>query len=123
MNHPMIFTASDVANMVVWICGAICAVAAAAGVIAKVVERMKKPNQDQNARLDEHDKHLGAIDARFEEYDRSFGNDKKRIDAIEEGNRVTQQALLALLSHAINGNDMDALKTAESALRDYLVRR
>ena len=123
MDHPITFTPQDVANMVVWVCGAICAVAAAAGVIAKVIERLKKPNQSQDERLDAHERRLSAIDRKFDDYDRFFGNDKKRIDIIEEGNRVTQQALLALLSHAINGNDMDALKTAETALRDYLVKR
>ena len=123
MDHPIAFTPQDVVNMVVWVCGAICAVAAAAGVIAKVIERLKKPNQSQDERLDAHERRLSAIDRKFDDYDRFFGNDKKRIDIIEEGNRVTQQALLALLSHAINGNDMDALKTAETALRDYLVKR
>lgn len=123
MDHPITFTPQDAANVVVWVCGAICAVAAAAGVIAKVIERLKKPNQSQDERLDAHERRLSAIDRKFDDYDRFFGNDKKRIDIIEEGNRVTQQALLALLSHAINGNDMDALKTAETALRDYLVKR
>lgn len=123
MNTVIAFTPADVVSMVMMICGAITAVAAAAGVVAKVLERMKKPNQTQNDRLDMHEKHLSAIDAKFADYDRYFAADKKRLDSSEESNRVTQKALLALLTHAINGNNITELRDAENELREYLVKR
>lgn len=60
---------------------------------------------------------------RFVAYDAHFKQDLKRIEAIEEGNRVTQQALLALLNHAIDGNDIARVKKASEDLTEYLVRR
>jgi hypothetical protein len=47
----------------------------------------------------------------------------KRIEAIEEGNKVTQRALLALLNHAIDGNDVDEIKEASKKLNEYLLNR
>ena len=45
------------------------------------------------------------------------------IERIEEGNKITQQALLALLNHAIDGNDIAEVKKASKDLTDYLIRR
>jgi hypothetical protein len=36
---------------------------------------------------------------------------------------VTQQALLALMSHAINGNDIDKLSRAKDDLESYLINK
>lgn len=60
---------------------------------------------------------------RFKDYDEHFDNDLRRIKAIEEGNRVTQRALLALLRHAIDGNDTDELKKVSKDLNEYLIQR
>lgn len=59
----------------------------------------------------------------FAEYDMRFGRDKTRLDSIEDGNRVTQRALLALLEHSIDGNNTEALNKAKNELNDYLIKR
>ena len=60
---------------------------------------------------------------KFEAYDAHFDKDLKRIEKIEEGNRVTQRAILALLDHAIDGNDIESLKKSSIELKDYLISR
>lgn len=57
------------------------------------------------------------------EYESFFANDKKRMENIEEGSRVTQKAILALLSHGIDGNDIDAMVVARNELQEYLIGR
>ena len=57
------------------------------------------------------------------EVDRKLGSDNKRIESLEEGNRVICKALMALLSHEINGNSNDKLQKALSDLNDYLIER
>ena len=59
----------------------------------------------------------------MKEYDKHFAMDKRRIDLIEEGSKKTQQGILALMSHAINGNDVEKLKEARDDLEKYLVNR
>ncbi|MBP5668852.1 MAG: hypothetical protein J6X14_00905 [Lachnospiraceae bacterium] len=63
------------------------------------------------------------VTQRFSSYDDHFAKDLGRIEKIEEGNKVTQQALLALLNHAIDGNDIAEVKKASKDLTDYLIRR
>lgn len=57
------------------------------------------------------------------EVDSKLGNDNKRIASLENGNKVICKALIALLSHEINGNSTDKLQTALSELQNYLIER
>ena len=63
------------------------------------------------------------VTQRFSTYDDHFAKDLGRIEKIEEGNKITQRALLALLNHAIDGNDIAEVKSASKDLTDYLIRR
>lgn len=58
---------------------------------------------------------------KFAEYDSHFAKDLRRIEAIEEGNKIMQKAMLALLKHAIDGNNTDDLRKASKDLQDYLI--
>lgn len=98
------------------LCGAIVAVSAAIGVVVSAVKKAKSPNQKQNERLD-------TLEHRVDKHDEFLGNDKKRLDKIDEGNRVTQHALLALLKHGIDGNDIDSMRKAKSDLEIYLIEK
>lgn len=60
---------------------------------------------------------------RFAKCEAHFKSDLERIEQIEEGNKVTQKALLALLSHAVDGNNIEQLKKAENDLTQYLIDR
>ena len=60
---------------------------------------------------------------RFKQYDSHFDRDLRRLESIEEGNRVTQKVLLALVSHALDGNDVEALRDAKRDMEQYLINR
>lgn len=53
--------------------------------------------------------------------DRKLNSDNERLEHLEEGNKVKCRALMALLSHEINGNSNDKLEKALSDLNDYLI--
>lgn len=55
--------------------------------------------------------------------DDKLSNDNKRIASLEEGNKVVCRALIAMLSHEINGNSTDKLQKALGELQDYLIDR
>ena len=77
---------------------------------------LKAPTEAILSRLD-------ALEKKHEQYDDYFRRDLRRIEIVEEGNRVTQKALLALMSHAIDGNDIERLKKAKDDLNEYLINR
>ena len=57
------------------------------------------------------------------EVDGKLNNDNKRIASLEEGNKVVCKALIAMLSHEINGNSKEKLQEALSGLQNYLIER
>lgn len=82
-------------------------------VIDKIVTKVKEakePTQDLEKRVAELERKI------LENYD-------KRIADIEQGNKVTQRAILALLEHAIDGNNKNQLIRAKDNLNDYLTDR
>ena len=55
--------------------------------------------------------------------DRKLGTDNERIKGLEDGNKVICRALMAILSHDINGNSKDKLEKAYAELNEYLIER
>lgn len=95
---------------------AIVLLAQAAEKIGKAVQLAKAPNVKQDQRLEKVEKHL-------EEVDRFLASDKKRLESLEEGNRATQRALIALLDHGIDGNNIKQMEDAKTELNNYLISR
>ena len=95
---------------------AIVLLAQAAEKIGKAVQLAKAPNVKQDQRLEKMEKHL-------EEVDRFLASDKKRLDSLEEGNRATQRALIALLDHGIDGNNIKQMEKAKNDLITNLIDR
>ena len=88
----------------------------AAEKIAKAVQLAKAPSARQDERLDKVEKHMKEIDG-------FLAKDKLRLDSLEDGNRVTQRALLALLDHSIDGNNIKQMQEAKDALQNHLINR
>lgn len=110
------FTLGQLITVVLGICGGIITLAGAIAVLIKVVQKIKAPEKTQNERLD-------TLEKKVEKFEQFFDNDNKRLMELEKGNTVTQQAILALLSNALNGNDKDSLKSAKSNLEQYLLSK
>lgn len=121
MDNVITFTPAQLISIILGICAAIVTISAAIGVIIKAIDKARAPEAEQNNRLDTIDKRLDNIDATIEKFKEYFTNDDNRFKAIEKSNKITQTALLALLKHSLNGNDVDALKTAEKSLEEYLI--
>ena len=55
--------------------------------------------------------------------DRFLVNDQQRLESMEAANKVICRGILALLSHEINGNSIDKLKSSQAEITDYLIER
>lgn len=92
--------------------------------VKDLVKSTKQPTSNLEERVSLLEKKLEfEIKATFVEYDARFGRDKTKIESIEEGNKVTQQAILALLNHAIDGNNEEEMNAARKDLNKYLINR
>ena len=121
MDNTLSFTPSELIAAILGVCAAIVTISAAVGVLVKVIDRAKAPEDEQNKRLDNIDHRLDDIDKTILKFREYFTNDDNRFKAIEKSNKITQTALLALLKHSINGSETEALKNAERSLEEYLI--
>ena len=76
----------------------------------------KRPNDQQNERL-------SRLEKWREEVDGKLNNDHERFESLDKGSRVTQRALLALLDHGIDGNNIDQMQHAKEELQNHLIDR
>lgn len=127
MNEPILFTPQDIVNAVIAICGAITAAAAATTVIVKIITSLKRPNKIQDQKIADLEKSVKEIredmNEKEKEIAKKFHENAQSIDDAQEAAVVTQRALLALLSHAINGNDTESLKKAKTDLEEFLTSK
>jgi len=98
------------------ITGMITGVAAVIVLIVNLIKKAKTPNEVQNARIEELEKRVTL-------HDEFLQRDMARFESIERGNRVIQHAILALLAHGIDGNDIDGMKAAKHELEEYLISK
>ena len=88
----------------------------AAEKIVKAFKAAKAPNVLQNERLD-------ALEEWRKEVDTKLSSDKAALKSIAEDNRVTQRALLALLDHGIDGNNIKQMQHAKEELQNSLINK
>ena len=101
----------------------VLAVASAVVLLSNAIEKIikawktaKAPNEQQNKRLD-------ALEEWKRGVDEKLLNDNKHLTAIDEGARVTQRALIALLEHGIDGNNIKQMQDAKAELQNHLINR
>ncbi len=116
MNTAITVTPSMLISGFIAFCAGLSCIAGAIGWVVKMIHAAKAPAK----RVDER---LEALENTVEDYKDYFDNDQRRMESIEAGSRVTQKALLALLSHGIDGNDVDAMRAAKAELQEYLIER
>lgn len=109
----------NAANLWAWLLAAASALVLlsnAAEKIMKAVKAAKAPNATQNERLD-------ALEAWQKDAAGKLNRDNERLETIEEGNRASQRALLALLDHGIDGNNVKQMQDAKEQLQNHLINR
>ena len=102
---------------------AVLAAASAFVLIANAVEKIVKAVTAAKAPTDQQNQRLDALEAWKVEVDRKLLNDNNHLANIDTDNRITQRALLALLDHGIDGNNIKQMQHAKEELQDHLINR
>lgn len=79
------------------------------GNFIKTVKSWKQPHDD--------------LEAWRQDVNGKLDRDNRRLNDLEEGNRVICRGILALLSHEINGNSKDKLTSSQQEITNYLIER
>ena len=108
----MVFSLGDV----VTICSAILTIAGVITIFVKLYKTATQPEKDLAKRVE-------RLERKTDDYDEYFKRDDTRFNDLEEGNRITQKGMLALLKHTKNGNDLESIDKAERDLEEYLINK
>jgi ATP/ADP translocase len=106
LGGTMIHQAWDV---IAFVCVIITTLGGAGAIIVSIIKWWRQPDKTRDEMLKEHEKKLD--------------NDHKRLMELEESNKIMMQSMLALMSHAIDGNHIEDLRQARDDLQKYLIRR
>ena len=69
------------------------------------------------------DKPVSSLEAKVNDHDDRLGRDDRRINDLEESNRIIMRALMAMLSHEINGNSDEKLRASYDEIQQFLIDR
>ena len=105
---------NDYVTQAAAICGLILSLASIITLIVSVVKKAKAPSTLMNERIE-------TLERIVQDHTELLQNDFARFEQMKSGNRIMQRCMLALLSHGIDGNDIDQMKQARNDLNEYLI--
>ncbi len=112
----------------IWIVGILGSVCAAAitldkvlDIIHKYIKKAQAPDDAQDKRLDELDRRLQTLETGYAQHSLALGRDLSRFGEIDEVNRLTLEAVRALLEAQLIGNNVPAMQASKEKIDNYLM--
>lgn len=102
------------------LCAAVITIDKVLDIIHKYVKKAGAPDEAQNKRLDEMDKRLQTLETGYAQHSLALGRDLSRFGEIDEVNRLTLQAVRALLEAQLTGNNVQAMQKSKADIDNYL---
>lgn len=99
------------------------ALCAAFLLLTDVILRISALKSKAEAPEIEQNKRIAALEKWKETVDRKLESDSRHFTKVDEANQVTMLALLALLDHGIDGNNIHQMVVAKEELNKHLVNR
>ena len=111
-----------------WVLGILGSVCAAAitldkvlDIIHKYIKKAKEPDAEQDKRLDEMERRIGALEQGQLQHGAALTRDLERFTEIDEVNRLTLEAVRALLESQLTGNNVAAMQASKAKIDNYLM--
>lgn len=129
MDSSIVFTPQDIINVALALCGAIITISGAGTIIIRAIAKAREPNKVQDERLAKLEEDVRNIrhevntNARENIHQLKLYED--RVSEIElaqkEINMIMLASQKAIISHALDGNNKDALRNSEKQIDTYLI--
>lgn len=88
---------------------ALCAFVTAIWGVYKIIKEIRKPSDDLKSKVETHERLLDS--------------DNRRLNEVEQSNKLILQSLLVIVNHEISGNGIEAMKKQRDELQEFLVNR
>ena len=94
----------------------VIAIGGAGAIFVGLYRWFKKPDINRDEKLKEHEEKLSNDFQSIKEL-------SKRQDETDEAMRILMKSMLAMMSHAIDGNHREELKDARDEMHEFLLQR
>ena len=94
----------------------IIAIGGAGAIFVGLYRWFKKPDINRDEKLKEHEEKLSNDYQTINEL-------KKKQEQTDEAMEILMKSMLAMMSHAIDGNHREELKTARDEMHEFLIKR
>lgn len=111
-----LFSLSEVVTLFLAFCGGISVIGAAAVYIGKAVGWIRKPGHRQDEILKDHESRISILESKAD-------NDFSEIKTLKKEVNMMLWAVVAIMRHEINGNDVEALEKEQEKINEYLHER
>ena len=115
MTHEFVVTPMQLWEILLLFCGAIITIGGALKIVKGWLTDAKKPKKEIKENIEK-------IEGTLATHSRYFENDKKAIEELKRGQHIMYKSQLALISHAIDGNNTKELKEVKSDLLNELLK-
>lgn len=117
MDNQIVFSPADMIALIKSICYLIAAVAAAAGAISVLINKLRAPDRGRDKRIEECEKRIDEATEKIEKLSLYVHRDFVRFEELEKSNKVFQRGILALVNHSIDGNNVEELKAVSDEIK------
>lgn len=117
MDNQIVFTPADMIALIKSICYLIAAVAAAAGAISVLINKLRAPGRGRDKRIEECEKRIDEATEKIEKLSLYVHRDFVHFEELEKSNKVFQRGILALVNHSIDGNNVEELKAVSDEIK------
>lgn len=87
------------------------------GIYNTIMTAIKNAREEKKRR----NQPVNTLEDTVKDHGEKLAKDHERLNNLEDGNRVIMRALMALLSHEVNGNSDDKLKASLDEIQQYLI--
>lgn len=116
MNAPLTFTLGGLLAGFLALCAGFTTVCVAAGHAVKLWKFRQAPSKELRQELDE-------IHTALAKHDKLLANDKEALGTLQTEGILSLKAILALLDHSIDGNNIARMESVKDEIKDYLISR
>ena len=102
------------------LCAAVITIDKVLDIIHKYIKKAGAPDEAQNKRLDDLDRRVGALETGYTQHTAALSRDLSRFGDIDEVNRLTLQAVRALLEAQLTGNNVQAMQKSKAEIDNCL---
>lgn len=99
--------------------GTVAVILLLVGVYNTIMSAIKNAREEKRLR----EQPVNTLEHTVEDHSKKLQNDHERITQLEESNRIIMRALMAVMSHEVNGNSTEKLQKSMDEIQQFLIER